>query len=1046
MPFFVEDPITGVTRNTFDVSANFADVEALAWLDACGNPDPGGGGSLIQNVTVDKNPVCLGDELTVSVVATHPDGPPNTVEVQVNGAAGATQFFNFAGLPGPHQIAVTATTLDGYTDSRLITVNVVTCSGSSPKPRIRIGPNPYHHNTVDLTVSNAADYSPRPTAYDWTFGDGTTQTTTSPYATHDFSHAFAFDVPYAYLTASVAAHTARGQLVSHKTVGLPSRYFAERQRGILQPPAHEGALSVSASGASATYTLFNPEAQSLTLSAKQLEYQPCDPAQTTTYGPVLTTSVVMPPDTETQFNTDLGAVASGVCGVGLHLRGQGMRGRVVEVDLYYNVDRAANSNTITSASWIAELNAAAAAKSLSATDPVTEEDLYTLALTGQIPPWPSGELGLAPIVAPSCPLDQEPVQGAACDPHCPVLRDGWECDPSPDWVQDAPFIANGLKGDSILSPGCGKIGSLLHVLGQHQSHMGIMVDDRYTIANSTAEEDLLTKSQALVPDSGLFAGDDGFAERYLRWLWPGAITQTIEQAFLTGTHVQDPSGWVDDSNNPIYYDLRPFNANAVLCDGDTELQFPRVLKVGLTSPLPTNMAGAADNAKMAAENQAFHYRSFNYTKGDTATQANASNYLGRQDSLLPNSRPSMCASFVWQMEQDTGGPAIATDDVAAYASGRERLPSTPPGFFFYSEQKRSLAALVLWSGTYSAVLAKPWAAQGGAPENYANEVVNCFAFDRCAPNDTSRTWQTDGVGTGETVSPDDMEYWTVYRHQEDLALRVMVARHAYSWQPATGTGGIEGTVYDPSNNPVADAHVYLDLTNPDGTDVSTQTDSRGHYKFVALRAPATRVVTATAEINGAILTGTADSVAVATGQTTTADIQLGLDRTRREIALSMTFHIDSRGDNATSMQTRTLDMQLAGPMGMPPAITFVELGDTFDTLISACEDSPKESGSIFASSNAIAKLHTDLSVSMDFELLLQEYGTRFSPGCRNVSDNYNSCLSDPSSNGCPSNFDDQQTHLDIPEDGTSSTMVHLQNNDNSIWTDVTISATNLRRP
>ena len=135
----------------------------------------------------------------------------------------------------------------------------------------------------------------------------------------------------------------------------------------------------------------------------------------------------------------------------------------------------------------------------------------------------------------------------------PRIKSDEECDPNvcpsdprlvcavDDWAVgwQPAHIANALKGDLILSPadGSGLIGTLLGAVQPPQvyDHMGIMVENHSVIRHCTQSKDRLLDPKyftgVLIVEG---APTDGVRDDHLTYGWPGAITQTIEDAFYTG--------------------------------------------------------------------------------------------------------------------------------------------------------------------------------------------------------------------------------------------------------------------------------------------------------------------------------------------------------------------------------------------------------------------------------------------------------------------------------------------------------------------------------
>jgi len=61
--------------HSFEIDSGPRDLQIFTWNNRCGNPDPGGKVKMIQKISVDKASLCPNDEVQLSIIAQHPDGP-----------------------------------------------------------------------------------------------------------------------------------------------------------------------------------------------------------------------------------------------------------------------------------------------------------------------------------------------------------------------------------------------------------------------------------------------------------------------------------------------------------------------------------------------------------------------------------------------------------------------------------------------------------------------------------------------------------------------------------------------------------------------------------------------------------------------------------------------------------------------------------------------------------------------------------------------------------------------------------------------------------
>lgn len=258
-------------------------------------------------------------------------------------------------------------------------------------------------------------------------------------------------------------------------------------------------------------------------------------------------------------------------------------------------------------------------------------------------------------------------------------------------------IANARKGDLIMCPGGsgGMIGGLLSQIdpAQYFSHMGIMTADEVEIRQATAVGDRVEKFYQGSILGLEDAPTDGIQEKALRFLWPGTVTQSIEQAYniwhgrahqvgdsgldVLGNKVLDPAWKVKDetTGEAFYVDsitLGPVHMNL---RGEEATVFPIVVK-----PCPlletSNVRAALHRVADAARDLRGHYRFFGYTRaevgldgrsyGPTMLEASRPDETSPCTGIRPEvpvrdgeTVPMVCSTFVWLAVQLANERAVA---------------------------------------------------------------------------------------------------------------------------------------------------------------------------------------------------------------------------------------------------------------------------------------------------------------------------------------------------------------------------------------------------
>ena len=416
-----------------------------------------------------------------------------------------------------------------------------------------------------------------------------------------------------------------------------------------------------------------------------------------------------------------------------------------------------------------------------------------------------------------------PVVGQECDPdNVPdKLPDGMVCQLTSEveWRYVPGRVLNAKKGDLILDPGGpGLVGQLLRQITppQFYSHCGIMSKNHIELRHSTGSDDWLKDHPA-----GSFLGNkgtDGFDPAALKYLWPGTVTQTIDNAYYGEWMLSPDKGPYKISD----FSFRPDSSDS------TTLIYPIVVK-----PNPFDETGAIRLTLHAIAEEAInidgHYRFFCYTKPEIALGPEG--VAGSDAGWAVNTVATVCSSFIWLAAQRANakleGPNRFTNlsdlEPTDVLAGAAVDSATLDGLYLYTEAKRVAAAKWLYQTVYD--MAHNKAGFFGtlftdAPDNVANQLCNTFASDWAdGGSKDSDAWKSPGPGNA--VSPDNMILWDspasgnqgnfrgVYGHLEELFYLPGTYAQVpiYRWKMVPTKGTLTGTVS--ANAEVTGANVSL---------------------------------------------------------------------------------------------------------------------------------------------------------------------------------------------------------------------------------------------
>jgi hypothetical protein len=441
-------------------------------------------------------------------------------------------------------------------------------------------------------------------------------------------------------------------------------------------------------------------------------------------------------------------------------------------------------------------------------------------------------------------------------------------------VQDVLMPArwiNARKGDIILSPGGdGIIGGLMLNVdpAQWYSHCGIMTRNYDEITHSTGSQSRLMDHLIGI----LSDGSDGFDPHILKYIWPGAVTQTVQHS-IEGEDFPDP-----EFNKT--YSISSFGPHAVgVTHNDKFVMIPPLV----VKPDPMQETPAVRLALHAiavdARNDAgrpgikpkYHYRWYCYTDPTIGLGTAA----GADAGWAEGTYPSVCSSYVWMHAKarnahlETSKALVTPLDLEPtdVVQGATVRSTTPDGLYNYSKQERADAARWLYDTIYNQAYEKAgWFGEiltDGA-DDIANQFLNAFASD-VADGKDSNAWEN--VTDADAVSPDNILCWDspaqggLYGYAEPALYREprMESYTISRWKKVLSRGNIRGKVWGEAG-PVAGAIVQA----YDGK--TTFSDNDGSYTLLniplgnyqlkgskvmdgVLYSAQTKVILAVAELN-----------------------------------------------------------------------------------------------------------------------------------------------------------------------------------------------------
>lgn len=816
---------------------------------------------LIRTVSFDKSPVCSGDTVRITVTADDPAHPGVAPTLTIDGMPVGEIFDQVEGQPGKHIYAVSATTADGTHEGMLASLDIVSCSSIQPKvPRLFAAPNLFSPDTVDLIVVNASDFEDGTESFEWDFGDGSPLVPGGPAA---ISHSFAGATPIesSFEPFNVRVTVKRpgiADATTKRTFVVWSTYALSRERGVLEPPAVpvDPFLKVEGAEFIGQVQFSNVEPEALTLSRRRVDRSPCDPEAPLSQGAedeVVSINLPARGSVTSEVRILSSSLPPSMCGIVVHYWGTTPSGKKAQTTVHFDRRSAPRGGAPVDASMAGLLNFVVDNGLVANPLRVSEEEVARLYRERKIPSNATSPRLFARAMEPAR-FPCNPEDPSDPDPQFMSPGPGFACQPTGRWEgmgdNETPLkqhIQNAQKGDVILVRGCsGAVGPLVGAVDPPQiyTHMGIMTKNRFEVTQSTGDEGYLQR----FPNGVLGQPSNGFREAALRYGWPGSVTVSVREGFVTGRMLDSPAG-----GEP--FRVKGFIPTQVRCPGDGQVVFPRVLKPApeLDAQVRTRLRAAADIAKGIRG----HYRFSDYSDA-----RNPFDPFGPLPFAGPTFGPTrtVCSSFI---RQALLGAGFTLDRDTNFPKPSDIRGGTPDGLYFYDAAERKDSANILYAYLHNLVLAqiaglntiddKWWIgvaelSQGvaivgeaifsaalsatgvivnwatDAADDVANQVTNCFAFDFCAEDakDSDR-WQEPG--TGIAVAPDDI--WNhydspvtggPYGYSEQMVFRGIEFRPIYEWRPSEGSIPVSVIVVSQEGGPIP----FAQVTIPGFTDCDKQ--------------------------------------------------------------------------------------------------------------------------------------------------------------------------------------------------------------------------------
>lgn len=849
---------------------------------------------LIKEIICSRNQL-LSTETVIVEVILH-DTFVNNSNVCINGNWGAYQILQFGGLNKTEKILITAFSGENDFELRTILIPLTTEPNQLVFPLIGFSADKFEENVVLCSILNVEEAKLTNAYFEWALsnlasGKVITRYSESAQIALNYDELLLRDIVNQTLLLKLSTHDRDTQLITtvERTVAIINHYAIEKLRGILKPRIkYDFRLQLIDKLLVGSCQILNLEDEPIIFENKIMEYL-FDDGEIVPPTPLIENIhlVIEPCNSITiECNIARKDLPAGSFGFAQHFKGKSANGLPAHASVYFEY-----YGNYLKPSMRDEFNEIIKVK---------RPDFLTLEKNVTTAPISRTRLTKKNVLQPEMQVLSQEINlpyehysdlaisnksfgntglGEECIPDEESPYEDYVCQLTDEIkaINIPAKIVNARKGDVILSPGSDSgIGGLLKQVNppQYFAHCGLMVQNYYTIRHSTASDGWLADAA-----TGKFVdgrlGSNGLDAEKLKYIWPGTITQPIQQAF-NEFKVPDPDGRLNDEGKVFMYNLAMFDS-VPTSNKNGPLVFPLVVK-----PDPFVEASNKDLRpvlhEVAEEGKKIqgHYRFYCYSNASISNPKYSQGYVApnRSNWWASNTIPTVCSSFVWSAIKAVQNKNIMLEgegfitQIAELENSNSNSPDyhtavdqfTMDGLYLYAENTRIAAGTWLFNFYSDEVLKRATVIRdpesgideyfdlaflfGGlgilgsdAASDLGNQICNAFASDYTGyDNDgnhatDSERWKTPGPG--RAVSPQDIkDHWDspefqigkikgLYGYSENLIYRpARQENHKVSrWVKVTRTVKIHGfAVYNGQNQfgAVIAAHGSEILTNENG--------------------------------------------------------------------------------------------------------------------------------------------------------------------------------------------------------------------------------------
>lgn len=349
--------------------------------------------SIIKEVIVEKNPVCVNEDFLVRVIAKNPNGPDEHLVYRIQNKMGNPAILRFT-KAGSKEFYVVVRDEGKHIDFKKVEITVRDCPGNASI--ILSGKlHPLKAETAEFEVISQEGLAGK-CIYEWDFGDNKHKKTTTGYVEHSYATRDQTSLQSSFMVTVKITDSMNTTATARTTVSFPNIHYLSKLMGsAVLPVVYDPFPKVTMNDIQVDTIMKNIFEEPITFTSADLEIKPCNSSMVSDHlqlsaTDIMNTATIAPGATIQQVLRIKGSLLPPyTCNVNINLQGKFASNEDGSAKLYLNIPPKSKDNidpnrdkVIEDNEMIRKLNKAA--EILGKDKPITPADINKLEREGKL--------------------------------------------------------------------------------------------------------------------------------------------------------------------------------------------------------------------------------------------------------------------------------------------------------------------------------------------------------------------------------------------------------------------------------------------------------------------------------------------------------------------------------------------------------------------------------------------------------------------------------------------------------------------------------------